>query len=46
MFGYKRGHYQRAVWRIKDSIKAVWFPKLYKNNTWNNSLSDDFKKLL
>ena len=45
-FGYKRGHYQRAVWRIKDSNKEVWFPKLYRNNTWNNSLSDDFKKII
>ena len=45
-FGYKGGHYQRAVWRIKDSNKGVWFPKLYKNNTWNNSLSDDFKKII
>ena len=45
-FGYKGGHYQRAVWRIKDSIKAVWFPKLYKNNTWNNSLSNDFTKII
>ena len=45
-FGYKRGHYQRAVWRIKDSNKGVWFPKLYKNNLWNNSLSDDFKKII
>ncbi len=45
-FGYKGGHYQRAVWRIKGSNKEVWFPKLYRNNTWNNSLSDDFKKII
>ena len=45
-FGYKGGHYQKAVWRIKDSNKEVWFPKLYRNNTWNNSLSDDFKKIV
>ncbi len=45
-FGYKKGHYQRAVWRIKGSNKEVWFPKLYRNNTWNNSLSNDFKKII
>ena len=46
-FAYKGGHYQRATWRIKDSNnKEVWFPKLYRNNTWNNSLSNDFKKII
>ena len=42
-FGYKGGHFQQAVWKIKGTSKGVWFPKLYKNSTWNNSLSDDFK---
>ena len=45
-FGYKGGHYQQAVWKIKGTNKEVWFPKLYKNNTWNNSLSDDFTKII
>ena len=44
-FGYKKGHYQRATWTIKGTKKHVWFPKLYKNNDWNNSLSDDFKTI-
>ncbi len=45
-FGYKGGHFQQAVWKIKGTSKGVWFPKLYKNSTWNNSLSDDFKKII
>ena len=45
-FGYDGGHYQQAVWKIPDSNKAVWFPKLYPNDTWENSLSDDFKKII
>ena len=45
-FGYEGGHYQKAVWNIPDSNKAVWFPKLYPNDTWENSLSDDFKKII
>ena len=45
-FGYTGGHFQQAVWRIKGTNKEVWFPKLYKNNTWNNSLSNDFKKII
>ena len=45
-FGYKGGHYQKAVWQIKGTNKEVWFPKLYPNNTWNNSLSDDFTKII
>ena len=44
-FGYKGGHYQRAVWTIPGSKKELWFPKLYENNEWDNSLSDDFKKI-
>ena len=44
-FGYNGGHFQRAVWEIKGTGKGVWFPKLYENNDWNNSLSADFKKI-
>ena len=44
-FGYKGGHFQRAVWSIKGTSKGVWFPKLYKNNLWDNSLSNDFEKI-
>ena len=41
-FGYTGGHYQRAVWPIgKASNKIVWFPKLYPNGDWKNSISDD-----
>jgi len=45
-FGYEGGHFQRAVWKIPGSNKALWFPKLYENKEWNNSLSDDFKKII
>ncbi|SVC14535.1 uncharacterized protein METZ01_LOCUS267389 [marine metagenome] len=46
-FGYKGGHYQRALWRMKGKKrKDVWFPKIYKNDLWNNSLSDDNKKII
>ncbi|SVB39917.1 uncharacterized protein METZ01_LOCUS192771 [marine metagenome] len=44
-FGYKKGHHQPATWTIKGTKKHVWFPKLYKNKDWNNSLSDDFKTI-
>ena len=44
-FGYDGGHFQRAVWSIKGTTKGVWFPKLYENDLWNNSLSDDFKRI-
>ena len=45
-FGYEGGHYQRAVWAIKNTNKEVWFPKLYENEPWDNSLSDDFKTIV
>lgn len=44
-FGYKKGHYQRSLWHIKGSDKGVWFPKLYKDKAWKNSLSEDHKKI-
>jgi len=44
-FGYTGGHYQRAIWKIKGTEKSLWFPKLYENKDWNNSLSDDLKKI-
>ena len=37
LFGYKKGHYQRAVWKIGDTNKMVWFPKLYANAEWVNT---------
>ena len=30
-FGYKKGHHQRATWKIKDREIRIWFPKLYEN---------------
>ena len=40
-FGYKGGHYQRAIWRVPGTTKEVWFPKLYENYPWDNSISPD-----
>ena len=45
-FGYKGGDFQKAVWNIKGTNKYIWFPKLYENSLWKNSLSDDFKKII
>ena len=41
LFGYKGGHYQRAVWRIEKFNEMVWFPKLYPNSDWENSFNKD-----
>ena len=40
LFGYKKGHYQRAVWTIKNHNEMVWFPKLYPNSDWDNSFDE------
>jgi very-short-patch-repair endonuclease len=49
-FGYEKGHYQRGVWNLPPEICEeiglngkcmVWFPRLYEQKNWNNSLSDD-----
>ena len=44
-FGYTKGHFQRAVWKIPNSDKRIWFPKLYPNKEWNNELSEGFDKI-
>jgi hypothetical protein len=44
LFGYKsNGHFQQAWWDkgTKNLNQAVWFPKLYPNKEWDNSLSLD-----
>ncbi len=42
LFGYKsENHFQPAWWEIKGTDKAVWFPKLYPNKEWQNSITAD-----
>ena len=41
LFGYSKGHHQRAVWRIDKSHEMVWFPKLYSNSDWVNSFDEE-----
>jgi hypothetical protein len=31
LFGYKKEHYQREVWKINRFNEMVWFSKLYPN---------------
>ena len=45
MLWLSKGHYQRAVWRIPNDERKIWFPKLYRNNDWENILSDNFDKI-
>ena len=40
LFGYTKGHYQRAVWRIDKFHEIVWFPKLYPNADWVNQFDE------
>lgn len=49
-FGYSKGHYQRSYWNIPLDRAGkmgfpdgclVWFPRLYKQPLWDNSLSED-----
>ena len=40
LFGYKKGHYQRAVWKIGETNQMVWFPKLYANAEWVNTFDN------
>ncbi len=49
-FGYTKGHYQRGTWDLPEHVRdaiglrgkcMVWFPKLYEQDQWDNSLSED-----
>lgn len=49
-FGYTKGHFQRGAWNLPpevvDEIELsgacmVWFPRLYEQKRWKNSLSED-----
>ena len=45
-FGYKGGHAQRAVWKIPNTDIHLWFPKLYKNKDWDNSIDENLSKII
>jgi very-short-patch-repair endonuclease len=36
-----KGIWKGAAKNLKDFKTFIWFPKLYPNNEWNNSISDD-----
>tara|TARA_B110000263_G_C15243441_1_gene480532 strand:- start:287 stop:1207 length:921 start_codon:yes stop_codon:yes gene_type:complete len=44
-YGYDGGHTQNSIWRIKGTSIWLWFPKLYENAEWSNSLSKDLKMI-
>lgn len=53
-FGYDKGHGRRGSWAVPDRVAAalglpgktmVWFPKLYAQDDWDNSLSEDGKTI-
>lgn len=54
-FGYTKGHFQRGVWNLPpevvDEIELpgacmVWFPRLYEQERWRNSLSEDGRTII
>ncbi|MDB4059582.1 hypothetical protein N9521_01510, partial [Gammaproteobacteria bacterium] len=46
LFGYTKGHYQRAVWNIDKFNEMVWFPKLYSNSDWVNKFDEKTDSIL
>ena len=46
LFGYTKGHYQRAVWKISKFNEMVWFPKLYSNSDWVNKFDEKTDSIL
>ena len=48
LFGYESdNHFQQGWWEVgtRHLNQAVWFPKLYPNKQWINTLSDDGKTI-
>lgn len=46
-FGYNKGDWQRAVWPRTGHVAGidksfVWFPRLHKNDQWDNSFDGEF----
>lgn len=41
LFGYTGGHHQASTWQTRRADCKVWFPKLYPNAGWDNSISQD-----
>ena len=41
LFGYDGGHFQKATWLTCDPNYMIWFPKLYPNKGWKNSINED-----
>ena len=46
LFGYSKGHYQRAVWTVDNFHEIVWFPKLYPNADWVNEFNEETGSIL
>jgi hypothetical protein len=48
LFGKVLGGHQPGGWTPPKSfdLSMVWFPRLYKNDKWDNSLSDDGMKIV
>jgi len=40
-----KGIWKGSAKHPKESDKLIWFPKLYKNGRWNNSISNDETKI-
>jgi hypothetical protein len=49
-FGYGKGNYQSGTWKLPEHVRdaiglsgscMVWFPRLYFQKHWDNSLSED-----
>ncbi len=49
-FGYQKGHFQHAAWRIPDEVcdalnlpyySMVWFPALTESEEWDNKLLEN-----
>lgn len=47
LFGYKGKNYQRGIWKLPDGDGSfVWFPRLYEQKFWNNSLSSNGMEII
>jgi len=48
-FGYpfEGGHYYRGYWSVPGrDLLGVWFPRLYKHDSWDNELVDEGQRIL
>lgn len=46
-YGFDLGHFQGGYWNVPGRERlAIWFPRLYEHDGWNNELVDEGRRIV